>query len=199
MATTATSPASSMQDPEAPPAAFDHHETHATSSPSASASEKDPRYKEVGWNSTASSPTPGPDVDPLDDPEHPQGWSKAKRLFLLIVVSTCSLCVTCTSSIVASSYRNLERELNISSEVAILSLSLFVLGLGVGPIFIAPLSEVSQTEREDQELVARAHSYWIFSSTAVAQSTSSLSQPLRFSACPSHSPTMQLCCSSSAS
>ncbi|KDN52663.1 MFS general substrate transporter [Tilletiaria anomala UBC 951] len=60
---------------------------------------------------------------------------------ILGVTASSSLCVTCASSIVASSYDNMERQLNISKRVAILALSLYVVGLGLGPIFIAPLSE----------------------------------------------------------
>lgn len=48
---------------------------------------------------------------------------------------------TCTSSMAASTYAGMERDLGVSPEVAILSISLFVLGLGVGPLLLGPLSE----------------------------------------------------------
>ncbi|KIM23576.1 hypothetical protein M408DRAFT_332296 [Serendipita vermifera MAFF 305830] len=52
-----------------------------------------------------------------------------------------SLCATTCSSMVASTYTQVEEEFGISAEVAILGLSLFVGGLGIGPLFLGPLSE----------------------------------------------------------
>jgi MFS family permease len=41
----------------------------------------------------------------------------------------------------ASTYAGIESDLDIGSEVAVLSVSLFVAGLGVGPLLLGPLSE----------------------------------------------------------
>jgi MFS family permease len=41
----------------------------------------------------------------------------------------------------SSTYAGIEREFGISQEVAILSVSLFVLGLGSGPLLLGPVSE----------------------------------------------------------
>lgn len=41
----------------------------------------------------------------------------------------------------ASTYAGLQKSFHISEEVAILTVSLFVLGLGVGPLFLGPVSE----------------------------------------------------------
>ncbi|CEH13272.1 Synaptic vesicle transporter SVOP and related transporters (major facilitator superfamily) [Ceraceosorus bombacis] len=79
------------------------------------------------------------DVDA--DSRNPLAWSTAKRWTILMIVSTCSLCVTCTSSVVSSTFESLESDFRIGHEVAILGLSLFVLGLGIGPLALAPLSE----------------------------------------------------------
>lgn len=48
---------------------------------------------------------------------------------------------TCASSMAASTYPGLESSFGVSQEVAILSVSLFVLGLGSGPLLLSPLSE----------------------------------------------------------
>lgn len=42
-------------------------------------------------------------------------------------------CVTCCSSMAGSTYSGMEAEFGVSQEVCILSISLFVAGLGVGP------------------------------------------------------------------
>lgn len=42
-------------------------------------------------------------------------------------------CVTCCSSMASDTYAGMEKDLGVSSEVCILSVNLFVVGLGVGP------------------------------------------------------------------
>lgn len=49
---------------------------------------------------------------------------------------------TCASSIYAMTYGQITKEFDCSQEIAILGLSLFVLGLAVGPLVMSPLSEV---------------------------------------------------------
>ena len=41
----------------------------------------------------------------------------------------------------ASTYAGLQKSFHISEEVAILTVSLFVWGVGVGPLFLGPVSE----------------------------------------------------------
>jgi hypothetical protein len=49
---------------------------------------------------------------------------------------------TCTSSLYTSTYSQLEPEFGASRLVCTLGLSLFVAGLGTGPMILSPLSEV---------------------------------------------------------
>lgn len=42
-----------------------------------------------------------------------------------------------------TTYEQMMKEFNSSQEVATLGLSTFIWGLGVGPLFLSPLSEVS--------------------------------------------------------
>ncbi|GAA95045.1 uncharacterized protein L969DRAFT_104736 [Mixia osmundae IAM 14324] len=76
-----------------------------------------------------------------DDPESPLSWPAWKRWSIVLIISMGATCVTCASSMVASTYTAVEPEFGISEEVATLSLSLFVWGLGISPLFLAPLSE----------------------------------------------------------
>jgi MFS family permease len=48
---------------------------------------------------------------------------------------------TCASSMASSTYAGIEESFNISNEVAILTVSLFVMGLGIGPLLVGPVSE----------------------------------------------------------
>ncbi|KAJ5344946.1 hypothetical protein N7541_007442 [Penicillium brevicompactum] len=76
-----------------------------------------------------------------NDPENPRNMSKARRWLIVVIVSLGSLCVTCTSSMYTTTYGQLMQEFNCSQEVATLGLSLFIWGLGIGPLFLSPLSE----------------------------------------------------------
>ncbi|TVY24708.1 Efflux pump [Lachnellula hyalina] len=89
--------------------------------------EKDPW--EVHWE--------GGDSDPLN----PRSLSTAKKWVIVIIVSMSSLCVTCTSSIYSSTYGQITKEFHCSRIVATLGLSLFIMGLGIGPMLLSPLSE----------------------------------------------------------
>ena len=89
--------------------------------------EEEDQYR-VGW-------------DGDNDPEDPRSKSTARKWLVVILLCIGSLCVTCTSSIVPSTFSQTEREFGMSSEVATLGLTLYVFGLGIGPMFLAPLSE----------------------------------------------------------
>ncbi|CAO1613765.1 unnamed protein product [Parajaminaea phylloscopi] len=76
------------------------------------------------------------------DPTHPLKWSKFKKWLIIVIVSSCSFCVTCNSSIVSSTFEATGKEFHISKEVSLLGLSLFVAGLGCAPLVLGPASEV---------------------------------------------------------
>ncbi|TGZ76321.1 MFS general substrate transporter, partial [Ascodesmis nigricans] len=63
------------------------------------------------------------------------------RWLSTLTLSASSLCVTCTSSIYTMTYSQIIPEFNTPRIIAVLGLTLFVLGLGVGVLFLAPLSE----------------------------------------------------------
>ncbi|KOC12608.1 MFS transporter, partial [Aspergillus flavus AF70] len=77
-----------------------------------------------------------------DDPAHPFKRSLAARWLTVVIVSLCSLCVACTSSIYTTTYDQILDEFHCSQEVATLGLSLFVFGMGFGPLILGPLSEL---------------------------------------------------------
>ena len=78
-----------------------------------------------------------------DDPLNPRNaYSGPRKWIMVLVVSSVSTCVTCTSSLYTQTYDQIAPEFGCSEIVAILGLSLFVAGLGIGPMLLAPLSEV---------------------------------------------------------
>ena len=79
--------------------------------------------------------------DGEDDPLNPKRMSKARKWLIVSIISMCSTCVTCASSLYTSTYAQMDKEFHCSEIVATLGLSLFVMGLGIGPMMLGPLSE----------------------------------------------------------
>ncbi|KAI0829409.1 MFS general substrate transporter [Trametes gibbosa] len=78
-------------------------------------------------------------LDPEDDPKRMAAW---RKWVAVLVISWASLCATFASSVASFTEAGLAQDLHTSHEVTILSISLYVLGLGVGPLFVGPLSEL---------------------------------------------------------
>ncbi|KAH8593985.1 major facilitator superfamily transporter multidrug resistance [Bisporella sp. PMI_857] len=76
-----------------------------------------------------------------NDPLCPRSMSLLRRWITVCVLSMGSLLVTCASSLYASAYDQLKAEFHCSQEIATLGLSLFVVGLALGPMLLSPLSE----------------------------------------------------------
>lgn len=78
----------------------------------------------------------------LEPQDNPQNLSSLRRWIAVLIISSASLCVTCASSIAAFTEQGAAETFHVSHEVTILGISLFVTGLGTGPLLVGPLSEV---------------------------------------------------------
>jgi hypothetical protein len=78
--------------------------------------------------------------DPLS-PRSAAWGTDLRRWTIVLILAASSMCVTCASALYTSTYSQIEPEFGISREVATLGLSIFVCGLGLGPMFLSPLSE----------------------------------------------------------
>ncbi|KUI55667.1 hypothetical protein VP1G_03029 [Cytospora mali] len=76
------------------------------------------------------------------DPENPKNWSKACKWYITMVVAVTCFVVAFTSSVVTADFIGVEETFNVSEEVALLTVTVFVIGFGVGPVVFAPLSEI---------------------------------------------------------
>ncbi|KAK5999695.1 hypothetical protein QM012_005101 [Aureobasidium pullulans] len=76
-----------------------------------------------------------------NDLRSPKSLSTWRKWVIVTVVSTTSLCVACTSSVYTGTTAQVEAEFETSRTIATLGLSIFVVGLGLGPMILAPLSE----------------------------------------------------------
>ncbi|KAK7546774.1 major facilitator superfamily domain-containing protein [Phyllosticta paracitricarpa] len=90
----------------------------------------------------------GTDEDPFivtwieNDPRNPMQWSQTLRWLVCISVAISTLAVAFVSSAYSGGVQQMMMDLGASKEVAILGVSLFVLGFAIGPLVWAPCSEL---------------------------------------------------------
>ncbi|KAF6819642.1 bicyclomycin resistance [Colletotrichum musicola] len=75
------------------------------------------------------------------DPMCPRSMGKLRKWVIVSIVSCASFCVTAASSIYTSTYAQMDAEFGNSRIVSTVGLSVFVLGISLGPMFLSPLSE----------------------------------------------------------
>lgn len=81
--------------------------------------------------------------DGPDDPNNPKNWSFKMKWAATIVVSSFTFITPVSSSMVAPALGTIATEFGITNEVeSQLVLSVFVLAYAIGPLFLAPLSEI---------------------------------------------------------
>ncbi|KAF1972765.1 MFS general substrate transporter [Bimuria novae-zelandiae CBS 107.79] len=90
----------------------------------------------------APSTTPsGTDWDGPDDPGNPMNWSSAAKAYHVTVPGLYGFAVTFGTSVYTPALFSITEHFHISRTVALLGLTLYTFGLGLGPIIAAPLSE----------------------------------------------------------
>ncbi|KAK9447516.1 major facilitator superfamily domain-containing protein [Limtongia smithiae] len=76
------------------------------------------------------------------DPGNPRNWSKMYKWYCTMTVALLCFCVAFGSAIVTGDMDAVAEHFNVSEEVAILTVTMFVIGFGVGPLVFAPSSEL---------------------------------------------------------
>ncbi|CBF88879.1 hypothetical protein AN0739.2 [Aspergillus nidulans FGSC A4] len=83
------------------------------------------------------------DWDGEDDPTNPRNWSEPKRWAHVVTISILALITNMAPTMCAPGVTAIEADLQISSSVAsTLAVTLYVLGIAIGPMFMSPLSEL---------------------------------------------------------
>ncbi|UKZ77362.1 hypothetical protein TrVFT333_005082 [Trichoderma virens FT-333] len=77
-----------------------------------------------------------------NDQDNPQNWPTSKKLLTTVQIYLYTLSVYIGSAIITPSAPDIERIFHTPPEVTSLSLSMYVLGYGIGPLIFAPLSEI---------------------------------------------------------
>ncbi|CEI69908.1 hypothetical protein FVEN_g7230 [Fusarium venenatum] len=76
------------------------------------------------------------------DLENPRNWSKAYRYWIVVCVSYSTWVVVLYSTCYTASVSGLAEEFGVSTTVTTLGLTTYLLGLAVGSLIVAPLSEL---------------------------------------------------------
>ncbi|KAK3670688.1 GTPase-activating protein [Recurvomyces mirabilis] len=77
-----------------------------------------------------------------DDPHNPLNWSATKKTFVMFNICFLTTSVYIGSAIYTAGLQGVMEQFHISQTVAILGLTLYVAGYGLGPMLWAPMSEV---------------------------------------------------------
>jgi len=70
-----------------------------------------------------------------DDPENPKNWSKAYKWYCTMVVAVTCFVVAFASSVITADIEGVEKTFHVSEEVGFLTITVFVIGFGVGKSF----------------------------------------------------------------
>ncbi|EKD03914.1 benomyl/methotrexate resistance protein [Trichosporon asahii var. asahii CBS 8904] len=82
-----------------------------------------------------------------EDPANPQNWSFRLKCWIVAVIMFYTFAIYAGSSIVALGIHEVAEEFHVAEIVATLSITLFVVGYAVGPLFLSPLSEMASIGR----------------------------------------------------
>jgi Ca2+/H+ antiporter len=77
------------------------------------------------------------------DPENPKNWSKWFKWYITMVVAATCFVVALCSSIVTADIIDVEEEFHISHEAALVPVTVFVIGFGVGKCHLSGLESCS--------------------------------------------------------
>jgi DHA1 family multidrug resistance protein-like MFS transporter len=77
-----------------------------------------------------------------DGPANPQNWSRAKKAWVTFVMCFYTWVVYTGASIIAPCEAGIMAEFNVGYTKAVLSLAIYVLAYGIGPLLFAPLTEI---------------------------------------------------------
>ncbi|KAJ9628578.1 hypothetical protein H2203_002479 [Taxawa tesnikishii (nom. ined.)] len=91
-----------------------------------------------------------------DDPENPQAWSFGKKAFVTFLVCIYTTAVYTGSAIVSASAEGIMERFHVGPTAASLTLSLYVLAYGIGPLVFSPLSEIPLIGRNPPYMITFA-------------------------------------------
>lgn len=88
-----------------------------------------------------------------NDMDNPHNWSTWKRSYHIIIPALFGFAVTFGTSVYTPALPDIMRDFNVSRTLALLGLTVYTIGLALGPILTAPLSE-----RYGRKIIYMVHS-----------------------------------------
>ncbi|KXG47594.1 Major facilitator superfamily domain, general substrate transporter [Penicillium griseofulvum] len=85
-----------------------------------------------------------------DDPSNPMNWGQFRKWFIAAIATSSVFAVTFTSSAYSVSANEVFQDFDISTEVFIVGLSLFVLGFAIGPAVWGPLRLIANIDSRSE-------------------------------------------------
>ncbi|KAI9774069.1 MAG: hypothetical protein M1840_005162 [Geoglossum simile] len=83
------------------------------------------------------------DWDGPDDPQNPMNWPFWRKTGVITCVSIARLITPLASSMMAPALPQIERDFHLSGgHLVLLSITIYVIGFGLGPLILAPMSEL---------------------------------------------------------
>ncbi|KAK5266100.1 Synaptic vesicle transporter SVOP [Exophiala xenobiotica] len=76
------------------------------------------------------------------DPENPRNFSKTRKWVITMTLSWVCFAVAFSSAVITPGILGVAEHFHTSEEVALLTITLFVVGFGIGPLVFGPLSEL---------------------------------------------------------
>ncbi|KAG8947528.1 hypothetical protein FRC04_010709 [Tulasnella sp. 424] len=105
----------------------------------------DSQQQEAGAQPPDSKELDSKEPDPyhvrLEGDENPKSMPKFKKWMAIVIICSAATCVTCASSVASFTQKPMQEQWHVSPPITILGISLFVEGLGIGPLLLGPLSE----------------------------------------------------------
>ncbi|EXJ94950.1 hypothetical protein A1O1_00068 [Capronia coronata CBS 617.96] len=78
----------------------------------------------------------------INDPGNPKNWTKPYKWYCTMVVAFTCFVVAFNSAVITADLEGVSERFHVSAEVSLLTVTLFVIGFGVGPLAFAPASEL---------------------------------------------------------
>ncbi|EIN09356.1 MFS general substrate transporter [Punctularia strigosozonata HHB-11173 SS5] len=114
-----------------------------------------------------------------DDPECPMNWSFSKKCFVTFDICFITFSIYIGSAIYSPGIPYVAQDFGVSDVAATLGITMFVIGYGIGPMFLSPLSEIPQFGRTSTYIITLALFVILQVPTALSKNLGAL-LPLRF-------------------
>lgn len=88
-----------------------------------------------------------------DDPENPQNWSNSRKYFTVAQVMLLTSITYMGASIYTPGEQAIRKDFHVGHVAATLNLSIYVLGYGIGPIVLSPITDIAKIGRQQVYII----------------------------------------------